>query len=451
MEISTFKEDLLSLQDFAKRLEKFILVESDYVEGSLVIGLSSKFGSGKTTFLKMWMTSIQEDKDKEYKPLVVFLNAWESDYYGDPLFAIISALIDGLEKKGASAKKLVDAAKDVGWFAFTIGGQVVKKITGIDVFEAGEIASTKNSERHNKTPLSYDAFSFYEARKNAMLSLKITIKDFVDNTEPKVLFLVDELDRCRPDYAISYLETIKHIFDVKGAVFLLAADRQQLENSAKSAFGADLDFDEYYRKFIHREISLPEISDDKYRLLASKYVRFYLKGNGHRKCFMQIDERRIDNISKLIGALKLTPRQIQEVFRIMGHMFDTNENEENESRLLWCLSIGSVLMAALKVGSPNIFHILGSGTLVPQEAVEFFRDKLNLQYYDWWFTLCLTGGGLKIENGKQFEEIFKDIGLPGKGDELQRNIYKWQDGWGHSRKNNFSKIKQKIEQLYQWI
>lgn len=127
MEISTFKDDLLGLEDFAKRLEKFILIESDYVEGSLVIGLSSRFGSGKTTFLKMWMASLQEAKDKKDKPLVVFLNAWESDYYGDPLFAIISALIDCLERKGESAKKLVDAAKDVGWFTLAIGGQVVKK------------------------------------------------------------------------------------------------------------------------------------------------------------------------------------------------------------------------------------------------------------------------------------------------------------------------------------
>ena len=443
MDISTFKEDLLELEDFAKRIEKFILIESEYVESSLVIGLSSRFGSGKTTFLKMWMTSIQESKDKKDNFLVVFLNAWESDYYGDPLFAIISALIDVLEIKGRSAKKLVDAAKDIGWFALAIGSQVVKKITGVDAVEAGEISSNKNYERHNESPLSYDAFSFYKARRKAMLSLKMAIKDFVQSTEQKVLFLIDELDRCRPDYAISYLETIKHIFDVKGAVFLLAADRQQLENSAKAAFGTDLDFDEYYRKFIHREISLPEISDDKYSLLTSKYVSFYLKGNGHRKCLMQIDGDLIANISELTGGLKLTPRQIQEVFRIIGHLFDTNE--EKEGRLRWCLSVGSILMAALKVGSPNIFRILGSETLVPQKAVEFFKDQLNLNKYDWWFTLCLTGGGLKIENGKQFEEILEEMGLS------VRDSSQWEKGWGYSQKNNFSEIHQKIEQLYQWI
>jgi tRNA A37 threonylcarbamoyladenosine biosynthesis protein TsaE len=54
MEISTFKDDLLDLSDFANRLYKFIQVERHYVEGGLVLAFSSKFGSGKTTFLKMW-------------------------------------------------------------------------------------------------------------------------------------------------------------------------------------------------------------------------------------------------------------------------------------------------------------------------------------------------------------------------------------------------------------
>lgn len=110
-----------------------------------------------------------------------------------------------------------------------------------------------------------------------MVSLREAISEFVEGENPKILFLVDELDRCRPDYAISYLETTKHIFDIKGTVFILAADRQHLENSAKTAFGADLDFDEYYRKFIHREVSLPDISEENYRKLASKYVSFYLE------------------------------------------------------------------------------------------------------------------------------------------------------------------------------
>ncbi|KAA0257492.1 hypothetical protein FHQ18_09115 [Deferribacter autotrophicus] len=451
MEISTFKDDLLGLEDFAKRLEQFIKIESDYVEGSLVIGLNSKFGSGKTTFLKMWMSSFQEDQNKADKPLVILLNAWESDYYGDPLFAIISALIECIKKHGESAENLINAAKDFGWFTLAMGGQIVKKFTGIDAFEAGEIAATKKLERNGKLPLHSDAFSIYEARKKAMESLKQAIREFVESSSPKVLFLVDELDRCRPDYAISYLETIKHIFDIKGAVFLLAVDRQQLENSAKAAFGSDLDFNEYYRKFVHREVTLPDISENAYRKIARKYVDYYLEREGERYCLMKLDSHCVDNIVELISSLKLTPRQIQEVFRILGHLLETTE--EKRGSIYWCLGVASIMMSVLKVGRQDVFHLLGTQQFDYMKAFIFFKDDLNINSYDWWFMLCLTGGGLKLKEGEDIQSVMKKVGLLENDEEFNSSstLVQWFSGWGHSCSDRFAQIYKNIEQLNKWV
>jgi hypothetical protein len=151
MNISTFEEDLLELEEFANRLEEFIATEHEYVEGSLVLGLSSKYGSGKTTFLEMWQISLERKDGESDKPLVVSLNAWESDYYGDPLFAIISALVECLQEKGKTVDSLVNAARDFGWFATAIGNQVVNKVTGIDAVAAGELAERKKGERKEAT------------------------------------------------------------------------------------------------------------------------------------------------------------------------------------------------------------------------------------------------------------------------------------------------------------
>jgi len=446
MKISTFKDDLLGLEEFSHRLEKFISTEHEYVEGSLVVALTSKYGSGKTTFLEMWKSSL-ENKDK---PLVISLNAWESDYYGDPLFAIISALVECLETEGKSANTLVNAAKDFGWFTTAITGQVVKKVTGIDAVEAGELAEKKKEKREETIHNISDTFSIYQGRKAAMDSLKTVISDFVSASEPKVLFLVDELDRCRPDYAITYLETIKHIFDIKGAVFLLAADRQQLENSAKAAFGENLDFEEYYRKFIHREITLPPVSEDGYMKLASKYVGDYLEREDLRHCFMKLEQHRIDNISDLIGALKLTPRQIQEVFRVLGHIFSTSD--ENKGRLSWCLAVGSILMAALRIGDPRIFHLLSDQKLKAEESVKYLKELVGDENAEWWFLLLLTGGGLLTEDGETEEEVMKRIGLLNNNDDFNnpRELGQWWQGWGHSRSGGISEIHQKIEQISQW-
>ena len=69
--ISTFQDDLFDLKGFASRLEKFIDAEHAYIEGGLVISLSSKYGSGKTTFLNMWKESIESEGDKFERPLVI--------------------------------------------------------------------------------------------------------------------------------------------------------------------------------------------------------------------------------------------------------------------------------------------------------------------------------------------------------------------------------------------
>jgi len=450
MKISTFDDDLLELEDFATRLEHFIAIEQQYVEGGLVVGLSSKFGTGKSTFLQMWMSSLLKAEKKQDIHLVILLNAWESDYYGDPLFAIISALVDSIKKDGKSADKIVNAAKDIGWFSTAIGGQIVKKFTGVDAVAAGDLADKKKKNRGDKLDLYPDTFSVYEGRKNAMSSLRNAILEFVEEEKLKILFLVDELDRCRPDYAISYLETIKHIFDIEGAIFLLAADRQHLENSAKTAFGMDLDFDEYYRKFVHREVSLPEISSVSYKKIASKYVNFYLEREGERNCFMKLESSRVDNIVELVGALKLTPRQIQEVFRILGHIFETTE--ENKGRLLWCLAVGSILMSVLKIAKPKTFHLLGSQQLLPKDAFDFFNDQINDTYNDWWFILCLTGGGLKIQEGETTEDIMRSVGLLSEDSEFNnsRDLGQWFSGWGRSSSNRLVQVYDKIEQLDKW-
>nr|VFK50932.1 MAG: KAP family P-loop domain-containing protein [Candidatus Kentron sp. TUN]VFK52115.1 MAG: KAP family P-loop domain-containing protein [Candidatus Kentron sp. TUN]VFK52157.1 MAG: KAP family P-loop domain-containing protein [Candidatus Kentron sp. TUN] len=449
MNIWTFTEDLLDLHDFSDRLERFIETELDFVEGSLVVALSSKFGSGKTTFLRMWQTALEAAPEAEGKPLVISLNAWESDYYGDPLFAIISALAETIQRKDQeSAEKLRGKAKRLGQLTVTMGSQLLNKHIGIDPIAANKIVEAKQTEHAEFRRGIPDTFTRYEDRKRAMASLKGEIDEFV-SSKHRVLFLVDELDRCRPDYAITYLETIKHIFDIKGTVFLLAADRKQLENSAKTAFGSDLDFEEYYRRFVHREVTLPPISDAGYGKLAEKYVNWYLEREGSRFCFMKLDSYRVENIRELIVGLKLTPRQIQEVFRILGHLFAVPEHKRGQLR--WCIAVGSIAMAAFKVGKPDFFCALGGGRLDPKAVADFLSHTVGSDV-EWWFILFLTGEGLLTKKGETMKEIAMRAGFTeSESPHLHNdhNLHQWNQGWGYST-NCFKQIYDKIQQISQW-
>lgn len=439
MIVNTFGDDFFELEDFCKRLEKFIDTEHHFVDGGLVLALSSKYGSGKTTFLNMWRSAKIATDNK--KRMVVSLNAWESDYIGDPLFSIISALTHTFDIAGKDVRKVTEAAKDIGWFVTAVGSQVATKLTGINAIEAGEFAGKKNKERQNLSSVP-DAFSEFEKRKAAMFSLKKAIQELIGSDTPSVLFLVDELDRCRPDYAITYLETIKHMFDISGAVFILAADRKQLENSAKTAFGRNLDFEEYYRKFIHREITLPEISARGYRKLAEEYVKQYLV-QGDRFSLLTINDTHINNISGLIASLKMTPRQIQEVFRVLGHLCETPN--QNAGKLHWCIGFGSLAMCVFKVGAPEIFHKIGKKEFEPAEAISFLTTLDHGHVY-WWFAIFFSGDGLNVPEDTKFNDLVQSTSL--NNNELEINDF--YSGWGYGSKNRFSQIYEKIQEIDQW-
>ena len=145
---------------------------------------------------------------------------------------------------------------------------------------------------------------------------------------------------------------------------------------------------------------------------------------------MGIDSHRIKNIVELVAALKLTPRQIQEVFRILGHVFETSE--ENEGRLLWYLGLGTIAMAAFKVGNPRIFCLLGSQQLDPKEAFLVLTNLLGDRHVEWWFTLFLTGGGLKVGDEESDRDIMTKVGLIQEGQEskILDNLGQWYEGHG---------------------
>lgn len=445
MNVTTFASDLLDLQEFSQRLERFIDTELKFVDGGLVVALSSKYGTGKSTFFNMWRSALIASEDSK-KRIVIYLNAWESDYIGDPLFSIISALAHTFRKTGKDTNQLVEAAKDIGWLTLAVGSQVANKFSGLDLVAAGDMAEKKKDTRQEVFQIS-DAFSMFEKRKEGMESLKKAIKSLIESKDQKVLFLVDELDRCRPDYAITYLETIKHIFDTKGAVFILAADRQQLENSAKTAFGQQLDFNEYYRKFIHREITLPPISEFSYRKFANQYVQHYLIREGSRLCIMKFDNERIEDITSLIAKLQLTPRQVQEVFRTLGHLLETNVKDK-VGNLLWAIGLGSLAMSVFRIGAPNIYEKLGNRKLEPQEAFNFLQ-AIEISHIDWWFALFFTGDGLMVSDSTNYDVLTGQVGMK-TSSYYQSNLNDFRAGWGRHASNRFPEIYSKIQQIDQW-
>lgn len=79
----------------------------------------------------------------------------------------------------------------------------------------------------------------------------------LEETQFPLVFIVDELDRCRPTFAIEVLERIKHLFNINNMVFVLGIARNELSKSIKSVYG-EIDVENYLHRFIDLEFRLPQ-------------------------------------------------------------------------------------------------------------------------------------------------------------------------------------------------
>ena len=166
----------------------------------------------------MWANKIKS-ANNTFK--VVYINAWESDFQGDPLLAIVSYLLDILQPS-EDIEPIKETAGKLCKFALSVGNDVVQKFTGIDVIKAGQCAESK--EGTAKTELGHACFQIYQERHELFEKLKTLLRDLTNKSEQSILVIIDELDRCRPNYAIEFLETIKHFFDISKLIFVIGVE-----------------------------------------------------------------------------------------------------------------------------------------------------------------------------------------------------------------------------------
>ena len=450
--------DAFELSGFAAKLEAFLLTETEFVDGSLVVSLNAPFGSGKTTFLRMWKDHLDSRRESDTNvPMCILLNAWEDDYCGDPLLSLVDAIEKELsehtpDKKAESRLESVkEATRDLGWFMVGMANCAVNHWTGLDPAAAGELAEAKKAHR-GKEPSGPDILALFQSRKEALQRLKSALRSlFIDNTKP-VFLLVDELDRCRPDFAVQYLETIKHVFDVEGLTFVLAVDLLQLETSARALFGDGLNFPEYYRKFAHRNIRLPSPDKEGIRNLVTKYTARYLDDpateSPRRKSLMNFEHTR-RALVELPYDFHLTPRQIQEAFRILGHM--TSVQEKKTGDLYYHIANAAIFLTFLSLWKPELFHEFLSGNVHLNRMLEIVSELPISKNLNWWafvltLSLDLDDEKLKIEDLHEafvkYSFVAKDTTL----EQFQQHLEGFSPG-GLASQISLSVLAKKIQEV----
>ena len=300
--------DKLNLKSFGETIVKIIENDKTFSndQKSCTISLNAGFGQGKTIFLEMLKDFIERQNSGKYT--VLFIDAWRGDFFKEPIITILSEFLEYLEKNGKAENKQ-DILKIIGKAGGNLANQLLKKYTGVDSKEV------KKEIKEEK--LGGAIFKEFEQRKEVLQEIKNIISDYTKNGK-KLVIIVDELDRARPDYAVHFLEDMKHFFDIENVVFIFGVNKKQMEATVKILYGSELKFEGYYRKFFKHERNLP----DPYKE-AINFIKSLLKQT-------KTDEKlNSANIHFLFKAFKLTLRDLSRFIELCDIVLaKTKEDDE---------------------------------------------------------------------------------------------------------------------------
>lgn len=338
-----------------------------------VLALNNKWGTGKTTFVKMWE---QDLKNNDFQTL--YFNAWENDFENNPLTALMGELktLTTKETEPEFKKTLKKASTLTKHIAPIIAKAIADRYIDTEGVKEAIIGVTKGL-----SDVFENEVNEYQKKKKSISDFRQSLSEFIANTNEgkPLIFIVDELDRCRPNYAVSILEQIKHFFSVPNIVFILSIDKVQLGNAVKGVYGsADLDADEYLRRFIDLEYSIPEPESDifyKYLYDYFKFDEFFISPERLKYRNVDSDKSNFLETSKLLFTnAKIPLRQQEKIFahsRLALRSFNWNT---------YVVPHIFLFLTFIKIRHNDFYEKMKSKSLSIQELQERFFDlvKINI-------------------------------------------------------------------------
>ena len=342
METQILEKPTFDTQDEFKRkpiAENIIrLLTSDIDLSPMVI--DGGWGTGKTEFCQKLIRLMQQ-QHPDYQP--VYIDAFRSDHSGEPLLALLAEIIktctpeDTGEQPSEQRKEMTKkVAKAAGFVMKTVAkaavGHVLKQNTDDlaekfqqimnDGQDADSLAETVTDAAATIASHSIDTTveallkEQIEAEKN-LETLKACLKELAAD-KPIILF-IDELDRCRPDYAVDMLEVIKHVFDVENVKVVLVTNTKQLRAAINHRYGVEVDAQKYLDKFLKYSFALPDKIvarfEEERALVSVEYFKQLIRDGRLKGLIGQ--EITMDLISDLIERNDLSLRETERLVRFL--------------------------------------------------------------------------------------------------------------------------------------
>ena len=367
-----FQNDKLDRKNIAENLENII----DSINGSVVLSIDASWGNGKTTFIKMWKQKI--DNEAKYK--AIYFNAWENDDCEDPLLALINEITELLKTKEENSK-IIDGIKKYGKPLLKKAIPTMLKIATSGAIDFSEVGLQGEKKYLVDLAGQLGEFDAYNEQKASRENFKKMLSELQAKENRKIIFFIDELDRCRPTFAVETLEKIKHLFNIDNFIFILSLDRRQLSCSVRTLYGQEIDAIGYLRRFIDIEFMLPEPNRMDYTdLLIDKY-HFKNKNSRYFEYYLK----------SVIDAYNLSLRDIEKLFHYLnllmpGTIIFKSVEQNYKNIYLDVLGVIYSLLPVLKIKNPELYKKFLNREIIDKKEIIIINipenDEETVYYYN---------------------------------------------------------------------
>ena len=355
-------DDLLARRDIAARLTNLIAVQ----EPPLTISIHGQWGTGKTFMLRRWQKDLENQGFK-----AIYFNAWEDDFCDDPLLAILGQMSEYFKegKLETLAHRVIQTA--IPLIRKNLLG-ILSKSTGLTLeIEQGQQAERDLSREYLDQRATKDKLKEHLAEMSAAV---------FEETNHPLVFIIDELDRCRPTFAIELLERVKHIFDVPNLVFVFGINRDEICMSLSSVYG-DINTDVYLRRFFDFEFNLTEVDSRAFatqlmdRLRLGRVIQ-ELAQAAHDSVHIHDYDNYRTVIPNLWSALGLSLRDIDYGIRLLALLV------RNLPLRAFTHPFLLAVLIAMKFKKPEFYRSLVRGTFRTSEIMDYIDQEVRQDLMD---------------------------------------------------------------------
>ena len=396
------------------------------------------WGTGKTEFCQKLIRLMQQ-QHPDYQP--VYIDAFRSDHSGEPLLALLAEIIkactpeDTGEQPSEQRKDLTkEIAKAAGFVMKTVAkaavGHVLKQNTAdlVEEFQqirngnqdANSLAETVTDTATTIASYTIDATveallkEQIEAEKN-LETLRACLKRLAA-AKPIILF-IDELDRCRPDYAVDMLEVIKHVFDVENVKVVLVTNTKQLRAAINHRYGMEVDAQKYLDKFLKYSFALPDKIvarfEEERALVAVEYFKQLVRSNGIAGELKGLIEQEItmDFIRDMIERNGLSLRETERLVRFL-ELFHSLSRGGLDSQQMWEYKMLYIMGVFIFCFHPDLIDDINKNRTV-KYVRDFTENNDYWRIYSAIFRAHLSERGLSEMDGilSTLKDTFRVLSL----------------------------------------